>query len=104
MMVHMIALRFAPPLSPLRFVQAPLPGAEWKRSPTGLGAPVLGNFGHGESSMLKMLASVWRSVESESAPGFGPVTFCNRMIIRYLMYKSGSRKSLVSLAEDGNFA
>src|SRR4029077_14721945 len=94
-MVHMIALRFAPPFSQLRFGQAPSPGAERKRSRTGLGAPVLGNFGHGESSMLKMLASVWRSVESESAPGFGPVTFCNRVIISYLLCKLGPRKCLV---------
>jgi len=35
------------------------------------------NSGVGKVPYLKMLASDRRGVESESAPGFGTVTFCN---------------------------
>ena len=50
-----------------------------------------------------MLASDWRSVESESAPGFGTVTFCNGLIINDLLVKSERWNALVGLPEDGDF-
>src|SRR5579864_4499594 len=57
----------------------------------------------GKVPYLKMLASDRRGVESESMPGFGTVTFCNRLIINDLLLKSKTWNVLVSLPEDGEF-
>jgi hypothetical protein len=53
---------------------------------------------------MKMLASDGSGVERESAPGFGPVTFLNRLIINELLAEWRPEMALVRLPEDGQFA
>src|SRR5579862_1895824 len=52
----------------------------------------------------KMLALGRKSVESESMPGFGTVTFRNDLKINRLLIKPRAGNCLVSLPEDSKFA